>query len=164
MRLNKGVATAAIIFAQALSGPPMPKAAMAQGGRPQAGEPVLVGESGPEVFVPSKPGVVVPSYQKPGSDFGVYRELPGQEMPAISPRVEAWDRWLAIAPMSENIEDRRGDDQTDLDEIRWRKWYGPKKQLKQFPPAQSTAPDWLKDQESQWLKANKKHSPSTAKQ
>jgi hypothetical protein len=73
---------------------------------------------------------------------------------------EPWDRWLANAPMSENIEDRRGDDQTDLDEPRWKKWYGPKKPptaLKQFPPAEtkSTLPDWLKDQESQWLKIKK---------
>ena len=52
MRLNIDVATAAIILAQALNGAAMPQAAMAEGGKVQAGEPVLVGERGPEVFVP----------------------------------------------------------------------------------------------------------------
>jgi hypothetical protein len=33
---------------------------MAQGGYPQAGEPVIVGERGPEVFVPDVPGTIVP--------------------------------------------------------------------------------------------------------
>jgi len=61
-------------------------------------------------------------------------------------------------------------DATDMDEIYWRRARGEKGQLIQFPPAEtdahakSTTPDWLKDQESQWLKANKKHSPSNAKQ
>ena len=62
--------------------------------------------------------------------------------------------------MSENIEDRRGPDAIDMDEIYWRRAHEPKKALKQFPPAnQSTTPDWLKDQETQWLKANKKTKP-----
>jgi hypothetical protein len=115
----------------------------------------VVGERGPEGFVPNTPGVVIPQHAEP--NFGLARELPGQEMPAISPRPEAWDRWLANAPMTENIEDRRGDDQIDMDNIRWQRMYGPKKALKQFPPAEtkSTFPDWLKDQESQWIKARK---------
>jgi hypothetical protein len=48
--------------------------------------------------------------------------------PLVKP--EAWDRWLANAPESENVEDRR-----DLDAIHM--------------------PDFLKDQESQWVKARK---------
>ena len=75
-------------------------------------------------------------------------------MPAISPRPEAWDSWLANVPMSENIEDRRGPDATDMDEIRWRKMHEAKKPLKQFPAA-STVPDWLKDQEKAWLTRKK---------
>jgi hypothetical protein len=175
MRPNIDIATAALILAQVLGGGPMPDAAMAGGGRARAGEPVLVGERGPEVFVPNVPGTVipqyaepVPAYQRPGPDFGVYRERPGQEMPAISPKPEAWDRWLANLPESGTVEDRRGPDAIDMDEIYWRRAHEPKKALKQFPPAEtvakSTTPDWLKDQESQWLKAYKKHSPSTAKQ
>jgi hypothetical protein len=161
MRLHVDIATAAMILAQVLAGGPMPQAAMAGGGQAHAGEPILVGERGPEVFVPSAPGAGIPQRAEP--DFGLARELPGQEMPAISPRPEAWDPWLANAPMSENIEDRRGPDATDMDEIRWQKMYGPKKALKQFPPAEpdakSTTPDWLKDQESQWLKARKTTKP-----
>jgi hypothetical protein len=138
--------------------------AAAEGDRAYQDRPKHVGERGPEAFVPSVPGTVVPRYSDPASqDFGVYRERPGQEMPAIGPRPEAWDRWLANAPESENIEDRRGPDATDMDEIRWRRAHEPKKPLKQFPPAETdakrTVPDWLKDQESQWLKANKKQKP-----
>jgi hypothetical protein len=152
MRLNIEVATAAIILAQILGGALMLQAVMAGGGYARAGEPVLVGERGPEVFAPTTAGTVVPQYGEP--NFGLARELPGQEMPAISPQPEAWDRWLADRPLSENIEDRRGDDQTDLDEIRWQKWYGPKKALKQFPPtSESRTPSWLKAQEEAWLKA-----------
>jgi hypothetical protein len=33
---------------------------MADGGRPYANEPVIVGERGPEVFVPDQPGTVIP--------------------------------------------------------------------------------------------------------
>jgi len=158
MRLNIDVATAAIILAQILGGAPMLQAAMAEGGRAQAGEPVLVGERGPEVFVPSVPGTVVPQYAEP--DFGAV--APGQEwlaraqrQPTLSPNVEAWDRWLANAPESENIEDRRGPDATDMDENRWRRAHEAKKPLKQFPNV-STTPDWLKDQEMQWLRAKAK--------
>jgi hypothetical protein len=71
---------------------------------------------------------------------------------------EPWDRWLANLPESENIEDRRGPDAIDMDEIRWRKAHEAKKPLKQFPPAakaSSHLPDWLKDQESQWLQIKK---------
>jgi len=124
----------------------------ADGGRTPQDRPILVGERGPEVFVPSTPGTVVPQYAEP--NFGIARELPGQQMPAISPRVDAWDRWLANAPMSENIQDRRGPDATDMDIIRWRQWNSPKKPLKQFPAA-SSVPDWLKDQEKAWLTRKK---------
>jgi len=49
--------TAAIILMQ-MTGQPM--RAMAGGGYPQVGEPVLVGERGPEVFTPNVPGSIVP--------------------------------------------------------------------------------------------------------
>ena len=146
MRLNI-VATAAIILAQLLGGAPMLQAAMAEGGRAQAGEPVLVGERGPEVFVPSVPAIVVPQ---------TYSD-PAQAMPPIAPRVEAWDRWLAGTPESANVEDRRAPEQRAVDNERWRLTWDPtlaKKPLKQFPPAsESQTPGWLKAQEEAWIKA-----------
>jgi hypothetical protein len=33
---------------------------MAEGGRPRKGEPILVGERGPEVFIPDREGTVMP--------------------------------------------------------------------------------------------------------
>jgi hypothetical protein len=53
MRPHVGIATAAMILAQVLAGGPMPQTAIAGGGRAQAGEPIL-GERGPEVFVPRR--------------------------------------------------------------------------------------------------------------
>ena len=154
MRLNIDIATAAMILAQVLANAPAPQAAMAGGGYPQAGEPVLVGERGPEVFIPNVPGAVVPQYAEP--NFGLARELPGQEMPAISPKPEAWDRWLANAPESQNVEDRRSDDNRDMDDLRWRRAHEPKKPLVQFPPlSESRTPSWLKAQEDAWIKAKK---------
>jgi hypothetical protein len=217
MRFNVDLATAALIFAQVLAGGPMPEAAMAGGGHARAGEPVLVGERGPEVFVPSVPGTVIPDWVKqkqweyaarqaqptgelnglvptdaqlarslalrdqPGAYYEPWqpwqRDVVSKDWPtdfinaqlgdahkggvhALSPFVqpEGWDRWLASAPESQNIEDRRDLDAIDMDNIRWQRAHAPKKPLKQFPPAaeaSSHLPDWLKDQESQWIKARK---------
>ena len=60
-------------------------------------------------------------------------------MPAIAPKVEAWDRWIAAAPESQNIEDRRDLDAIDMDEIYWRRARGEKGQLIQFPPSETDA-------------------------
>jgi hypothetical protein len=158
MRPHVGIATAAMILAQVLAGGPMPQTAIAGGGRAQAGEPILVGERGPEVFVPSAPGTVLPA--QPPAMTVLPRGAPMKADPRLVPasatdywdalernglllNESAWDRWLANAPMSENIEDRRG--------------------VLGMEP-RGTPSDWLKDQESQWLKAYKKHSSSAAKQ
>jgi hypothetical protein len=46
---------AAFVAAMALSG------GFAEGGRPPVGRPALVGEKGPELFVPDRPGTVIPN-------------------------------------------------------------------------------------------------------
>jgi hypothetical protein len=91
MRFNVDIATAALILAQVLSGGPMPETALAGGGRVPAGAPVLLGERGPEVFVPSTPGTVVPQFASP--DFGAV--APGQE-------------WLARAQRQPSLSPNRG--------------------------------------------------------
>jgi hypothetical protein len=150
----------------------------AEGGRFMQNQPVLVGERGPELFVPNVPGTVVPQYAEPRPMTDAeYMRNPDWLRPPTDPaaildaqrgtdtlvgplvRPEAWDRWLANTPESENIEDQRSDDQRDMDQLRWRRAHAPKKPLVQFPPApaaKSTVPDWLKDQESQWLTRNRK--------
>jgi hypothetical protein len=54
----------------------------AEGGSPPVGKPSVVGERGPEVFVPSKPGVVIPSdlvaQLRKFADRGASREGTGQ--------------------------------------------------------------------------------------
>jgi hypothetical protein len=44
--------------------------AKAEGGPAEPGQPYVVGERGPEVFVPERPGVVIPNYAVPYSSFG----------------------------------------------------------------------------------------------
>jgi hypothetical protein len=58
MRFRVPRATAAMMLLAQMQGQPMP--AMAQGGPADAGSPVLVGERGPEVFVPNLSGTIEP--------------------------------------------------------------------------------------------------------
>jgi hypothetical protein len=148
--------------------------AAAEGGPAPKDQPVLVGERGPEVIVPQKPAIVLPTW-KHG------QEPPGSKIPAISPPVAAWDSWLAGLPESTNVQDLRTPQQKIEDNELWRvtwdpifenpyeSWWYDKNRV-QFPPAEEkpkptktsdtgkptpNLPDWLKDQESQWLKSDK---------
>ena len=120
---------------------------------------------------PPPPDVPAIVRQSASPDFGPVR--PGEEWlayaqqtpsivlgPLVKP--EAWDRWLASAPESENVEDRRSGDNIDMDTLRWRRAHGllpeqqAKKPLVQFPPvSESRTPSWLKAQEDAWIKAKK---------
>ena len=98
--------TAAIILAQQQQ----PMRQMAGGGRPKAGEPVVVGEQGPEVFVPDQSGTVVPNAEglaewgrrinalreSEGDAIGGAHGLPAAAPPPMSPP-SGWER---IAPGS----------------------------------------------------------------
>lgn len=54
-----------------ISDPTNPLPGYALGGRPDPGQPAIVGENGPEVFVPDQPGTVIPdSALNPYSGFG----------------------------------------------------------------------------------------------
>jgi len=164
MRLNVDLATAAMILALVLNGGPMPQAAMAEGGKVKKGEPVLVGERWPEVFVPGVPGSAFPKWKHGHIDRG--QESPGGTLGHLV-KPQAWDRWLADLPESKNIEDWRTPVQKAEDNQLWRVTWDPTyetpyeqvaKPLVQFPPAPmvSTAPDWLRDQEMQWVKTKAK--------
>jgi hypothetical protein len=113
----------------------------AQGGRIPKGESILVGERGPEIFIPR--GMVISRYYAepdfgqvpPGQEWLAYaQQSPGKTLGQFV-RPEAWDRWLANSPESENVEDRRSLDNIDMDTLRWRRAHEPKKPLAQFQPA-----------------------------
>jgi hypothetical protein len=109
--------TAAIMLAKQTQ---QPFRQMAGGGRPRAGEPVIVGEEGPEVFVPDMPGTIVPNPPSPMRVYtpaekemlaererrssDIYGVLAGNGL-QLNPA--AWDAWLESRPESENIEDWR---------------------------------------------------------
>jgi hypothetical protein len=108
---------------------------MADGGRPYPAEPVVVGESGPELFVPDRPGTVLPQpyYEspkaKPGEEHNwvdnYWERQPGDtdipgEMPNVPVRSEAWGAWINhLFERWENIEDRRTPEQIQADEAMW---------------------------------------------
>jgi hypothetical protein len=56
--------------------------AFAEGGRPPVGRPALVGELGPEIFVPDRPGTILPNTML-DRDFSGGPDLP-QEKPVVS--------------------------------------------------------------------------------
>jgi hypothetical protein len=170
MRFRVDLATAAAILAQSLAGAPTPHAAMAQGGHARSGEPILVGERGPEVIVPNAPSTVIPGDPREFERmYGQMQNAPQFDLraapPGFSPQPAAWDRWLADLPESSNVVDLRTPEQKAEDNNKWRLTWDPTltrpapKPLKQFPPvvapppAQSTLPAWLQDQQSQWTKA-----------
>jgi hypothetical protein len=123
--------TAAIILAKQMH----PLRQMAGGGRPRAHEPVIVGERGPEVFVPDVPGTIVPQYfeepyRAPHSAYPGNPVAMGETFGRLV-RPAAWDAWLASRPESENVEDRRA-----AEDIAWDNRVRPKPPpLVQFPPA-----------------------------
>jgi hypothetical protein len=139
----------------------IPYRGMAEGGK---GEPVVVGEEGPEVFIPDQEGTVVPyDMPPPPPDVPaiVQRYSPGgwtfnpDSLPLdnIEPRAAAWDRWLAEIPESANVEDLRSPEEKDEDQERWTFTgrFKPKV-LVQFPPAPEV-PLWLQAQEAAYLKS-----------
>jgi hypothetical protein len=106
-RFHVDIATAALIFAQVLNGT-MP--AMAGGGYPLAGEPVLVGERGPEIFVPDMPNFdrMIPRWlkhidqpMKGAADWPPPSEIVGER----GPEVFVPDRPGSVLPMSLGLED-----------------------------------------------------------
>jgi hypothetical protein len=166
MRLNVDLATAAMILALVLNGGLMPQKAMAEGGNAKAGEPILVGERGAEVIVPQKQSTTIPIPKWKHGMGDRAQEDAGYSFAHIV-KPEAWDRWLAGLPESKNVEDWRTPQQKIEDNNLWRvswdptfenpyeQFYAPGapggKPLVQFPPV-STTPDWLRDQETQWVK------------
>ncbi len=123
---------------------------MKKGGHPQQNEPVVVGEQGPEIFVPAEPGTIVPSHRPdtaysplstpenpppdprapPMAKRGTYEiarpnipgEMPGTSM-GLAPRVGAWDQWLANLPESKNVQDLRTPQEKEQDFGSWKRSY-----------------------------------------
>jgi hypothetical protein len=55
----------------------------AEGGRPRVGVPSIVGEKGPEVFVPDTAGKIVPNSQLGGQTINVYPDMRGASPEAV---------------------------------------------------------------------------------
>jgi hypothetical protein len=96
-------------------------------------QPVLVGEEGPELFVPDQPGAVPPHYadpppmtvlppgtkmqaadeQRPGYGSEVLYDAANSGVVKLNPK--AFGDWLDSLPESENVEDRSSADSTRED-------------------------------------------------
>src|SRR5262249_17264028 len=87
----------------------------AEGGQGPKGQPVLVGEQGPEAILPKQEAQIRPLRKVAPNTW--YRPA---EMPAVSPWVGPWDQWLADLPESKNIQDLRTPEQIADDNRSWR--------------------------------------------
>ena len=72
----------AVVAVPPVSAPDTSLRGLAKGGRVDKDEPVVVGEEGPEYFVPDRPGTVVPHMpQGGGGDFGRWPKVPTPDYP-----------------------------------------------------------------------------------
>jgi len=81
----------------------------ANGGRPPVGKPSIVGERGPELFVPSTSGTIVPNHQLGGGDTNVVVNVDakGSSTQGNEPNAKALGAAIGAAVQSEIIKQKR---------------------------------------------------------
>ena len=80
----------------------------ADGGRPPVGRPSIVGERGPELFVPDSAGTIVPNHQLGGGTSVVVNvDASGTNVQGNSNEAEQLGRLISIAVQSEIVNQKR---------------------------------------------------------
>ena len=105
--------------------PEAPMRGLAKGGRVDDDEPVVVGEEGPEVFVPDRPGVVLPHMPQPGKKTGNIDRWPKVPAPAYPGRYGGVEREMlrqtrAAQDPSPGLMDLIDSGRLPLNEANWR--------------------------------------------
>lgn len=100
-------------FTPPQSGTPMMRG-FAEGGRPEPGAPAMVGEQGPEVFVPDEPGTVIPNHAIPQWLQDALIQMPP---PEPQPRAAPPQMQRQAQPMHKRASERPGMTYQDVRDI-----------------------------------------------
>ena len=79
----------------------------ADGGRPPVGRPSIVGERGPELFVPDRAGTVVPNHAMGGSNIVVNVDASGSSVEGDSDQAAQLGKMLGAAVQAELVKQKR---------------------------------------------------------
>ena len=80
----------------------------ANGGRPPVGKPSLVGERGPELFVPNSAGTIIPNHAMGGStNIVVNVDASGSNVEGDEDRGRELGRLISVAVQSELVQQKR---------------------------------------------------------
>ncbi len=84
-------------------------AGFANGGRPPVGRPSIVGEKGPEIFVPSTAGTIIPNDKIGGSSTNIVVNVDATntEVNGDDGTANELGRLIAVAVQSEILEQKR---------------------------------------------------------
>lgn len=79
----------------------------AKGGRPTVGKAALVGERGPELFVPDRAGTIVPNHALGGSNIVVNVDASGTQAQGNEPNAKALGNAIGAAVQAELVRQKR---------------------------------------------------------
>ena len=79
----------------------------ANGGRPPVGRPSIVGERGPELFVPSRSGTIIPNHAMGGASVTVNVDASGSQVQGNQPSAKALGSAIGAAVQAELIKQKR---------------------------------------------------------
>jgi phage-related minor tail protein len=79
----------------------------AKGGPVKGGSPYIVGEKGPELFVPGSSGNVVPNHEMGGANIVVNVDASGSEVEGNQGQAAELGRMLGAAIQAELIKEKR---------------------------------------------------------
>ena len=85
-----------------------PNLSFAEGGRPPVGRASLVGERGPELFVPDRAGTIIPNHAMGGStNIVVNVDASGSSVEGDAEQSRELGRLISVAIQSELIKQKR---------------------------------------------------------
>lgn len=79
----------------------------ANGGRPPVGRPSIVGERGPEIFVPSRAGTIIPNHAMGGANVTVNVDASGSSVQGNGPNASQLGKAIGAAVQAELIKQKR---------------------------------------------------------
>ena len=84
-----------------------PKLKFAEGGRPPLGRASLVGERGPELFVPDRSGTIIPNHAMGSTNIVVNVDASGSSVEGDEEQGRELGRLISVAIQSELIKQKR---------------------------------------------------------